>query len=47
MAESHLYDEYRDRNLYKNNLPIKDHDYQMPNSGVQNEDMKKTNEESP
>ena len=47
MPESHLFDEYRNRNLYDNNLPMKDHHYQMPTSGVQNQDLQKANDLSP
>lgn len=45
MPESHLYDEYRNRNLHQINIHMKDHEYQMANSGVQEEDMKKANNE--
>lgn len=47
VAEAHLFDEYRNRNLFNTNLPMKDHDYQMASSGVQDEDLKAANGESP
>ena len=47
VPDSHLYDKYRNRNLYQLNLPIKDHSYNMPKHGVQELELRKTNEESP
>jgi hypothetical protein len=47
VAEGHLFDEFRSRNLFRGNLPIKDHDYGMPNAGVLEQDLKKCIEESP
>ena len=35
VPEGHLFDDFRNRNLYNINLPIKDHNYEMPTSGAQ------------
>lgn len=35
VPEAHFFDDYRNRNLYNINLPIKDHEYEMAASGTQ------------